>query len=155
MSKRTFRMAVMGGLVFWISACTTSPEQKSIESQIEKEPRTFSQQQMVAKGHSILLNHPDMTEEQRRKMKRVYAETMAKSQKIRMEMSKVKGVFFKQLFKSTRNDKELRILRKKLIDLNEKKMDVMFDALYEAQTILGKGFPAEEIPVQFNLIEHL
>lgn len=145
-------LKVMGcvAVLLYLGGCTLSQTEKEIDRQIEQEAGVSSQRELAKRGHRLLLEDPSLSEEQRRKMRQLYARTFARSAQIRQKMGKTKSVFFKQLFKQVPNNDELRVLEKKLLRLNDEKMQLMLDSMQQARKILGKDFPVEKIPYDFE-----
>lgn len=123
---------------FLLSACAAHQAEKKVDEQVRQEPGVFSQQEIAEKSHDIILNHPTLTDKQRAEMKELFAEVYRKNIILRSEIGKLKGVFFKTLFSRDRKDAEMKVLKKRLLTANEKKMELMLDALDKAYAILGK-----------------
>lgn len=123
---------------FLLSACAAQQAENKVDEKVRQEPGVFSQQEIAEKSHDIILNHPTLTDKQRAEMKELFAEVYRKNIVLRSEIGKLKGVLFKTLFSRDRKDAEMKVLKKRLLAANEKKMALMLDALDKAYVILGK-----------------
>lgn len=144
--KKAFSLLFIGATMsLLISGCANREKKASIERKIRHEKPVRSQKELLLKGHNIILHHPSLTHQQREKMQALYNKTYVQSAEVRKEMGKVKGVFFKELMSKSKNNRELEILKRKLLRLNAEKMNIMLDAMLKSREILGKRFPLEEL----------
>ncbi len=132
--------------ILLLPACASYKAEKKVDEELRQEPGVFSQAEIAEKSHDIILNHPSLTDKQRSEMRELFGEVFRKNIVLRSEIGKLKGVFFKTLFSRDRNEAEMKVLKKRLLAANDKKMNLMLDALDKAYKILGK----EGNPQQFE-----
>lgn len=131
------RLALLATILL-LPACAAHQAEKRVDEEVRQEPGVFNQQEIAEKSHEIILNHPTLTDKQRGEMKELFAEVYRKNILLRSEIGKLKGVFFKTLFSRDKKEAEMKVLKKRLLAANEKKMNLMLDALDKAYVILGK-----------------
>ena len=124
--------------------CQTAA-QKNVDTKVANESGTYTEKDMSKKVKDIFSNNEKLSQKQRTDLLVLHSKTTAEVQKIRFEMGKLKGVFLKNLIANETNDSELNIVKKKLVKLNDQKMDVMFDSMSSAKKILGKEIDDEMI----------
>jgi hypothetical protein len=146
MSKRLLWVIVIGVM----PGCATYQAENRVNEEMRQEPGVFSQEEIASRSHEIILNHPSLSNEQRKKMQELFADVYRKNIVLRSEIGKLKGVLFKTLFSRDRKESEMAVLKRRLLASNEKKMNLMLDALDETYKILGK----DTDPRQFERLFH-
>lgn len=124
-------------VAFALLGCAT-PAQKRVDKAVKQESGVSSQAELYKKGHQAILNSPGATKEQREKMLSLYSRTGQEIAAIRSEMGKLKGVLFRNLMNPKSKETDLNVIKRRLSRLNQRKLDVMFDALADSRKILGK-----------------
>jgi len=124
--------------VIFLTSCASHRAQERVSENLEKEDGVYNQQEIAERTHNIILNHPSMTDQQREQMRKLFADVFGQTIQLRSEIGKLKGVLFKTLFDKGDHKAELKIIKSKLLAINQKKMDLMLDALDKSIVILGK-----------------
>lgn len=141
--------------VLLLPACASQQAEKKVDEEVRQESGVFNQQEIAEKSHDIILNHPTLTDKQRAEMRELFAEVYRKNIVLRSEIGKLKGVFFKTLFSRDKKDAEMKVLKKRLLAANEKKMDLMLDALDKAYKILGKDGDPQHFERLFRELDRI
>lgn len=130
--KNILFVILMAGLF----SCSHSTENK-INNDIAKQPDVTSRQAVDAGREAIALSK-NLTFEQKEKMLTLMEDTRTQVESIRQNESQVKSSLFKYIATGEFGDREIRVYRKKLIDFENQKLNVMFSSLKETRKILGK-----------------
>lgn len=128
-------------LVMVMSGCA-SEKVKSEEAQIAKEaqeqPVREMHGQVATKGFEAILTSKDLTEDQKKKLLDLHKKMTQETFKIQDETSQLKGVLFEAITKKPYDSAKVKVLKKKLLSLNDQKMKNMMKALDQVQTIVGE-----------------
>lgn len=144
-----YLLAVLLGL----SACSTTQTEKAVDSEVAKQPVRSMHGEVAAKGYDAILKSPQLTEEQKNKFLALHKSMIASTFKIQTEMSKLKGVLFETLTTTPYDAKKAEVLKKRIVKLNNEKMDSMFLAFEEVKRILGYMSPQERRELMRGLME--
>lgn len=141
--------------VLLLPACASQQAETKVNEELKQEPGVFNQAEIAEKSHEIILNHPSLTDKQRGEMRELFAEVYRKNIVLRSEIGKLKGVFFKTLFSRDRKEAEMKVLKKRLLAANEKKMELMLNALDSANKILGKDGNPQQFERLFRELDRI
>lgn len=141
--KRTIPFLFLGTILAGLSGCATSALEKQVDKEAAAEPPRAMHGELAGKGMDAFRNSPALTETQRRKLSDLHARMMNDTFRIQEEISRLKGVLFDTIVTTPYNAAKAETIKDKLIKLNDKRMTNMFDALTEAEKILGYVSPAE------------
>jgi len=90
-------------------------------------------------GHDAFLKAPGLTNDQRQKLEEVLTRTMSEAGKIKMEIASQKVDFFSALVDGKNDNKKINQIKKKIVQLDTQRLNVMFKSLDEVQKIIGKN----------------
>ena len=151
MKKLITVLALLG-----LAACATSEQKKTeakVDQAIQAEKPANQPGDIAARGEDAFMKAPGLTEAQRMKLMEIHSKAYAESTTIRTELGKTKSALFKTLIDPKSGNKEINILKKKIVALDKKRLDTMFKALDEAKKILGKNDQAENVYKEFYHLE--
>ena len=118
---------------------------KSVAEKVKHEAGVRDHKEIAQKGMDAIKNHKTLTEEQKTGLIKINMETAQKAKALRFEIGQVKGVFFKSMLGEAPDDAEMRVLRKKLLKLNDDKMRIMLDSFDKVRKLLGNSKNVDEI----------
>ena len=130
--KLTTLIIAMG----FMTACTSTTE-KDVNEKVAKEPGVYTTGGVAERSHNIINQSAKLTMKQKQQLLTLHEKTRGEMAKIRFQMGKLKGTFFKTLIDYGPRNKEINILKKKMAKLHGQKLNVMLDSLEEAKSILG------------------
>jgi len=90
-------------------------------------------------GHDAFMKAPGLTSDQREKLSQILNSTMNQAGKIRMEIAAQKIDFFAALTEGNSNPAKIKQIKKKIMDLDSERLNIMFKAMDEVQKVLGKN----------------
>lgn len=151
MKKFTSVMLVFG-LALGLAACgsASKSEQAALDQKVSSEVPVRSPEQMLSRAAASFSNIEGLTTEEKMKLTEVYTNTYVKSMDIRKEIGQSKSLLFKTLAKKDYKDSEINALKKKIVQLDQNRLDLMFKTLDDVQKIVGKNTPASQ-----KIYEHL
>ena len=124
-------------LIGLMTACASKTE-KNVNEKVAKEPGVYTSTGVVERSHQIINESASLSMKQKKELLTLHEKTRGEMAKIRFQMGKLKGLFFKTLIRFGPDHKEINILKKKMAKLHGQKLDVMLESLEEAKGILGK-----------------
>ncbi len=121
----------------FVVGCSSTSTQEQIAREKEVTESMPTRSVMSQRVKSILRNSPNLNEDQRDKFLMLHSDVMSEVAIINDELRKSKVVMFNNMVADEYDAKKIRILRKSIVKLNKKKLNVMFDAMDESKKILG------------------
>lgn len=122
------------GFIFF-AGCSHTVEKKvkdDIAAQTETSPN-----QAVNSGREAIVTSNQLSIEQKEKLLDLMDQTRQKIRSIRRNESQTKASLFKYIASGKFEDLEIRVYQKKLTDLENQKMDLMFSNIQVVRKILG------------------
>jgi hypothetical protein len=90
-------------------------------------------------GHDAFMNAPGLTEAQKIKLGQIMKATYAETQKIKFEIATNKVDLFDAITSPLAKASDVNTLKKKLTELDKKRLALMFKSLDEVQKVIGKN----------------
>ncbi len=113
--------------------------EKSVSCGVQKgtEPRHINM--------DAFFNSPDLNATQKEQLKAIYARTMGQARKLSAELAAIKSQMFQTLATKDYKSKQITELKMQIINIDKKRLDVMFEALSAVQGVVGYGEEKEKI----------
>lgn len=137
--------------------CTTAAEKqddKVMDAQVKSEAPAPSPEAIAERGAQTFINAPNLSDEQKRKIMAIYIRTFNDAISIRNEIGQSKSLLFKMAAQSGFKSKEIEALKNRIVELDQKRLKIMFKALEDVQAIVGLGKDKEEIWKHFYDFEY-
>lgn len=143
-----FRKSILIFLSFLcLAACETltHSEKQELDKKISAEPRADTPEDIVERASDTFANAKGLTEEQKKSLRSLYLKTYAESMAIRKEIGQMKSLLFKEVALKNFNSKEVSVLLSRIVNADERRLQVMFKALQTTQSIVGYGQDKKEL----------
>lgn len=128
-------------LVISLFLCISCGHLNSIEtpSEVEQAPPLAGKEELIDRAHTMLLDSEQLSTEQKEQMLLLMEETSEKTQILNEQIYAAKWVLFQSLVgtQKTENKRKRDLLAAELRRLSAQKVDVMIEALYQTEEILG------------------
>ena len=123
--------------LFLISCGHLNNEREVLE--VEQTPAVADKVELIDRAHSMILDSDQLNTEQKEKMLLLMEETSQKTQILNEQIYAAKWVLFQSLVgtKKTENKRKRDMLSAELRRLSAQKVDLMIEALYQTEEILG------------------
>lgn len=95
-------------------------------------------------------NSKDLTTQQKSELKAIYGRTFSQSRAYRAELADKKSQLFETLSSRDYKSKDISKLKTEIIEIDQKRLNLMFAALAEVQGIVGYGKDKENIYKQLR-----
>lgn len=144
-------------LVAVVAGCTTSRDRRDdavMEARIKSEAPATTPDAIAERGAQTFINAPGLSDEQKRKIMAIYIRTFNDAISIRNEIGQSKSLLFKMAAHSGFKSKEVENLKNHIVDLDHKRLAIMFKALEDVQAIVGVGKDKEELWKHFYDFEY-
>ena len=128
-----------------LMGCAQTQVEKDLDREATAEPARRMHGGVATKGYEAIENSRSLSPEQKQQLKELHGQMIAKTFTIQEDTAKLKGVLFNTLTKSPYDEQKVETIKKRLVALNEQKMQNMFSALSQAQKILGVTPPEERM----------
>lgn len=136
MKKIILSLTIIAGLT---SCANTDAKDSSLNNQIESQAPADTPQAIVERAASTFSNVEGINAKQRSRLSEIYTQVYFESTKIRREMGQAKSLLFQTLAKPEYKESDITKLKKKIISLDQKRLNLMFKALDDVQAVVGKG----------------
>lgn len=121
-------------LTFVSCASTTKNEVQKEKSQVVLDAKSKS---ILDRAHKDILNSASLDPETKDDFIALQYQTYAEAQEVNKELRKLKVLFFQSLTQKDFNEKKTNEIIRQLKKQNERKLDIMINAFYQAKKILG------------------
>lgn len=111
--------------------------------------------EIMMKASEVFSNAPGLTVDQKHKLAEVYRKVFADAMQVRKEIFENKSELFTAVAQVDYNSKQVDRLKAKIVELDQKRLVLMFKALADVQAIVGYGKDKEEIYRHLREYEHL
>lgn len=129
---------------------TPSSDQTELDKKIKAEPPATTPEEIARRGAYTFISTPGLTQDQRQKLMQVYTRTFFDAEDIRGEIGQSKSLIFKMLASPNYKKSELEALKTKIVELDQKRLRIMFQALEDVQKIVGTGEDKEPFYKHFQ-----
>lgn len=156
--KKSTQVLFLSTAFVAISACATKETQqaeKNVEKSIQTEAPATQKGELATRGAVTFMNAPGLTDAQKSKLMDIHAKTYTESQKIGNELTQAKSALFKTLVSPKSTKKEIYILKRKIVDLDKKRLETMFKAIEEVEKVFGKNEQTESVYKEFYHLESM
>ena len=135
-----------------LSSCTTEPKPEiaAMNKQIKAQVPADAPEQIMSRAAMAFSNAEGLTAEQKIKLSSIYTRVYTESMRIRREIGQSKSLLFSTLAKVDYKDSEIKNLKKRIVTLDQQRLNLMFGALDDVQKIVGRGIEAEKIYKHFE-----
>lgn len=130
-----------------LTSCMT-PEKKeemALNEKIKTQEPADTPQHIAVRAAEAFAGAPGLTAEQKMKLHAVYTRVYSESMQIRRDIGQSKSLLFMTLANSDYKSADITRLKKKIVDLDQNRLNLMFGALEDVQHIVGKGIETEKI----------
>lgn len=131
------------------SACTKAEkyDETELTKEVSEQPARAMHGQMAEKGVQAILESESLTVDEKDQILKIYGGVAEKTFVIQDETSQLLGVLFETMTKRPYNAKKIEGLKERLVALNTKKMNVMFQGMDEVRKVVDKSaFPDKIYP---------
>lgn len=131
-----------------LSACSTAntkAENADLTQKVQMEPPAQTPEEIRNRAAEAFADAPGLTNEQKQKLEAIYQRTYAEALAIRTEIGQSKSLLFKTVAKADYKSNEVDRIKKRIVDLDQKRLNLMFKALADVQAVVGYGADKEEI----------
>ncbi len=135
------RILIVTAVALGLMGCAseTKTEKVELDKQVAAQPPASAKGGIAGTAHMAFKDAPGLTEAQKIKLDEVLTSTFVESAKLKMEFGKTKGALFEAVVSPTGTKKQVDSLKKRLIALDKKRLDIMLKSLDETEKIIGKN----------------
>lgn len=131
--------------------CSTYRMSEEVQAQnIKAQPVADTPEEIAMRASEIFSKSPNLSDEQKEKIHAIYTNVYNESMTIRREIGQSKSLLYETLVKPDYKSSEINSLKKKIVALDKKRLDIMFVALKDVQKIVGRGVDKENIYRQLS-----
>lgn len=127
-----------------IYSCANTNANKKIDAEIKAETPIKTSSELTNESLAVINDSASLSDEQKYRLAELTTRVNSEMNKAREEEAKVKIVLFKTIVRPDATNKEITILKNRVIEIDRKKTDRMLSALEEAQKIMGRRDEQDE-----------
>lgn len=142
---------ILAVTVFSISSCVTpnQNEDRDLTKKIHSQEPADTPQHIATRAAEAFSAAPGLSAEQKMKLHAIYTRVYVESMQIRRDIGQSKSLLFMSLASADYKATEMTKLKKKIVDLDQKRLKIMFEAFDDVQKIVGRGVETEKIYKHF------
>lgn len=135
-----------------VSSCSSAkkPEVDPMDRAVRHQTPADTPDQIMDRAAFAFSNAQGLTAEQKIVLRGIYTRVYADSMRIRREIGQSKSLLFMTLAKVDYKESEIKNLKNKIVKLDQQRLDIMFTALDDVRSVVGKGIEAEKIYKHFQ-----
>lgn len=118
---------------------SSSAKETSLDAKIKAEKEANTPEEIAQRAADVFSSAPGLTPDQRKKLNKLYLKTYSESRQITKEIGQMKSLLFKEAAIKKFKSNEVNELTRKIMDADQRRMNLMFSALEEMQNIVGYG----------------
>jgi len=153
MKNQFIRAALIGGLVITSACGSKDKKPDELDQKISTQAPADTPNQIMERASMAFANAEGLTQEQKLKLSEIYKRVYTESMQIRRDIGQSKSLLFMTLAKTNYKASEVTELKKKIVNLDQKRLNLMFSALDDVQSVVGKGVAAEKLYRHFEDFE--
>lgn len=142
--KKIHALWGLTALALLASCSSQSTAEKEVDKEVAQEQPATSRPEFLEASREILFEADTLSPEQRQKLRKLYGQSMKKSDDIRMELSKNQLVLMKSLVNPKAKEEEIDVLKNRIVKLEQQRTKNFLSALDEARRILGRTSTDDE-----------
>lgn len=133
-------LTVMAVLSFTglLNGCAHARLEKQIDEKMAQESSIKTHADLLAEGTDMIRSASGLTEEQRQKLTRLKADTESQLDPLREQSLKLRALLVQDLLATPYNEDEVELIKNRLSAIEDRRLDVMFSAVTNANQILGR-----------------
>jgi len=117
---------------------SVSPTEKRLDDKLAQEETIKTNADLKAETTKLLETSKRLNPRQRTELESLRASTNAQLDKIRAETLKLRAILISDVVSSDYNSDEVDLIKHRIKDLEQKKLSTYFDAVREANIMLGR-----------------
>lgn len=118
-----------------LGSCSVT--EKRVETRVSKETPTHGAGELMVRGFEAWAGSSNIDIDQKSKLWTIHSSTGREAFRIRAEITKTKTALFKELAAGGQDPAMIDGLKKKIVKLDQERLDVMFKALDSVEKTLG------------------
>jgi hypothetical protein len=136
------------------SAEISKPKSETLQERIAAEPPANDPAAIAERAANAFINAEGLSGSERLKLIEIYRRTYKEAIEIRSEIGKSKSLLFKMISTTAYNSREVDALKQIIVDLDQRRLIVMFKALADVQAVVGYGTGKEKFYKHFYDFEY-
>ncbi len=120
-------------------ACASTPAEKRIDNKIANEG-AVTPAELNQEARDAIASNPDLTPKQRTELTRLRQDTSAQIAAYTSESLKIRAVLIEAMGAEKFDSREINAAKRKLKEVENKKLDAMISAIEKTNSILGRQY---------------
>ena len=127
----------------WTQSCATSTE-KEIDQKVSHQPNNMKRSDLAKEGEDLLQKSADLSEEQKTSLRTLWQKSKAQMDELSKSSLQLRAVLIKDVIATPYDQTEVNVIKKKIADVEQKRLSVFFAGVHETNHILGRWGSAME-----------
>lgn len=139
-------IVLLGFCLVFISSCAgQTAAERQVSAEVAEAP-AIEPGPALAKATRQALKEaaPELSADQRAKLKKLQAEATAEQTRLRQELGKHQLVLVRTILQPKSSEEEVRILKQRILGLERERTNLFLNSLESAERILGRRDPMDE-----------
>ena len=129
---------IVAASLFILQGCAHSRAEKELDSELAAEPTVKNTAQLSDEAGKAIQNEPNLTADQRAKLDALHKSIQTQNKELREESLKLRSQLIKEVFAAKYDVEEVAVIKKRLEEVEKKRLAVLFGAGDRANVILGR-----------------
>lgn len=152
---RTFAFAAVMIFAAGVAGCASQSgrRDRALDDKIAAEAPADSPERIAERAAEAFASAPGVSREGKDRLIEIYLRTYRDATVIRTEIGKAKSLLFRTVASKGYASAEVESLKKKIVELDQRRLQAMFRALTDVQDVVGYGTEAEPAYRHFHQYE--
>lgn len=153
--KQLLNLMTIGSLLLFGAACSTQEKQQDqqLTQKVNKQMSANTPEEILERAAAKFSSAEGLNSTQKDKLAGIYVKVYVESMQLRSEIGRSKSLIFEMLATPNYKASDLNKLKDRVVDLDQKRLTVMFNALDEVRSVVGTGAGKENIYKHFEKYE--
>lgn len=132
------KITVLSLAALILGACASQEEKRDAEQRIQAEQPVAPDESFANRGANLFVDAKGISEAQRQELLKIHTDTYQKSSTLRDEITKTKTALFRSILDPKVSEKEIGLMKNKIVKLDRERLDVMLSAFNDVQKVVGR-----------------
>jgi len=120
-------------------ACAHTKAERNVDQKIQNDSAPpANSAELSQKAADIIITSPDINEDQRSRLMDLHDKTSSTLVHLREQSLKLRDILITDITTPNFSESEMRVIKKRLKDIEDQRLTVIFDAIDKADVILGR-----------------
>lgn len=136
--KNWTKLGTVACLAVLLNGCAHARLERQIDNKVAQEDGVKTHADLVSEGAELIKTAQGLTSDQRQRLTKLKVDTEGQLDPLRNQSLKLRAVLIQDLLSSPYNEDEVELIKERLSSIEDRRLNIMFSAVTQANQILGR-----------------